>query len=265
MSDRLFINGVAANGSALNLHVREGRFIAIEPGQALNRPHAEVIDLQGRLVLPSFVDGHIHLDKSFLGERWQPHVPVSSLRERLAIEKKLLSQVGAVEDRANTLIEQAVSWGTLAMRSHVDVDATTHLDNLHAVMAAREKWRDIIDIELVAFPQAGVISCPGSAAVLEAALKEGVEVIGGIDPTTLDGDADAQLNTLFGLAERYGVKVDIHLHEPDQTGIAQLLRIADRTRALGLNGRVTVSHAYALGMYQRRRLKQPRMRWQRRA
>lgn len=72
-------------------------------------------------------------------------------------------------------------------------------------------------------------------------------MIGGIDPTTLDGDAEGQLDIIFGIAGKRGVKVDIHLHEPGQQGIDQLQRIATRTRALGMNNRVTVSHAYGLG------------------
>jgi len=133
------------------------------------------------------------------------------------------------------------------MRGHVDVDATTGLSHLHAVMTARDKWRDVMDIELVAFPQAGVVYCPGTADILDAAIQEGANVIGGIDPTTFDGDADAQLDIVFGIAERRGVKIDIHLHEPAVQGIEQLLRIAQRTTAAGLQGRVAVSHAYALG------------------
>ncbi|MFM0276083.1 amidohydrolase family protein [Paraburkholderia aspalathi] len=246
MFDRVFVNAVDADGNPLNLAVREGRFAAIGP----ERPvidGAEVVDLAGHLVLPGFVDGHIHLDKSFVGDRWRPHRHVTSLRERLAIEKQELASAGPIVERADALIRQAASFGTIAMRSHVDVDATTGLTNLHAVMEAREKWRGVVDIELVAFPQAGVVSCPGTAEVLDAAAREGAQVIGGIDPTTLDGDADGQLDIVFGIAEKRGVKIDIHLHEPGQQGIDQLHRIAGRTRASGLNGRVSVSHAYGLG------------------
>lgn len=190
---------------------------------------AEVIDLAGHLVLPGFVDGHIHLDKSFVGDRWRPHQPVSSLRERLAIEKSALASAKPIAERADALIRQAASFGTMAMRSHVDVDATTGLVNLRAVMQAREKWKDLIDIELVAFPQAGVMTCPGTAEYLDAAIREGAQVVGGIDPTTLDGDADGQLDILFGIADRRGAKIDIHLHEPGETCAAQMDRIALRT------------------------------------
>ena len=205
MFDRVFVNAVDADGNPLNLAVREGRFAAIGP----ERPAidgAEVVDLAGHLVLPGFVDGHIHLDKSFVGDRWRPHRHVASLRERLAIEKQELASAGPIVERADALIRQAASFGTIAMRSHVDVDATTGLTNLHAVMEAREKWRGVVDIELVAFPQAGVVSCPGTAEVLDAAAREGAHVVGGIDPTTLDGDADGQLDIVFGIAEKRGVK-----------------------------------------------------------
>ncbi|QYX49383.1 amidohydrolase family protein [Pseudomonas tussilaginis] len=246
MFDRVFVNAVAADGSPLSLAVVDGRIAHLGadfgPLEGVER-----IDLAGHLLLPGFVDGHIHLDKSFVGDRWHPHQSVGSLRERLAVEKRELALAPSIVERADALIAQAVSFGTVAMRSHVDVDATTGLSNLHAVMEAREKWRGIVDIELVAFPQAGVMSCPGTADVLEAAIRDGAEVIGGIDPTTLDGDAEGQLEVVFGIAERHGVKVDIHLHEPGLQGVVQLQRIAERTCAAGLQGRVSVSHAYALG------------------
>lgn len=246
MFDRVFVNAVAADGSPLSLAVADGRIarLGADIGAITG---VERIDLGGQLLLPGFIDGHIHLDKSFVGDRWHPHQAVGSLRERLAVEKRELALAPSMVERADALIRQAVSFGTVAMRSHVDVDATTGLSNLHAVMEAREKWRGIVDIELVAFPQAGVMSCPGTADVLEAAIRDGAEVIGGIDPTTLDGDAEGQLDVVLGIAERHGVKVDIHLHEPGLQGVEQLQRIAARTCAAGLQGRVSVSHAYALG------------------
>lgn len=246
MFDHVYLNGISTHGNKVNLAVQGDRYADIGP-DIIPSPGTATTDLEGRLVLPGFVDGHIHLDKSFVGDRWRPHRPVANLRERLAVEKQALACARPVIERAHALIRQAVEFGTVAMRSHVDVDAATGLTHLHAVMEAREKWRDIVDIELVAFPQAGVMSCAGTADILEAAVQDGAQVIGGIDPTTLDGDAEGQLDVVFGIAEKHGVKVDIHLHEPGRQGIEQLHRIAARTRASGLEGRVAVSHAYALG------------------
>ncbi|TDW61830.1 cytosine deaminase [Novosphingobium sp. PhB55] len=246
MIEQLFTGALLPDGSLADLAVSGGRFVAIGPDLAADDTAGRV-DLGGHLVLPGFVDGHIHLDKSFFGEPWQPHRPAASLRERLAVEKAMLADVRPAAVRADVLIGQAASLGTVAMRSHVDVDATTGLSHLHAVMAAREKWRGRMDIELVAFPQAGIVTCPGTADILDAAIREGAEVVGGIDPEGMDGDSEAHLGIVFGLAERRGAKIDIHLHEAGLPGVEQLHRIAARTRALGLGGRVTVSHAYALG------------------
>ncbi|MBO1113880.1 amidohydrolase family protein [Bordetella petrii] len=246
MTERLYTNALAADGSRIHIAVADGRIAGIGPDLPAAGA-AEIIDLQGWLVLPGFVDGHIHLDKSFVGDRWHPHQPAGSLRERLAIEKQALAGARPIAERAHALVAQAAAFGTVAMRSHVDVDATTGLENLRAVMQVREQWRGVVDIELVAFPQAGVMSCPGTAAVLEAAVREGAEVVGGIDPSTLDGDADGQLDVVFGIAEKHGAKIDIHLHEPGEQGAQQLQRIAARTKAAGLGGRVAVSHAYCLG------------------
>lgn len=246
MLDRLFDNAVDIHGNDIRLPVKDGRIVDADLDDPVNTSH-EVIDLKGRLVMPAFVDGHIHLDKSFVGDAWKPHMQADTLRDRLAIEKSLLAQARPMAERACALIEQAAMFGTVAMRCHVDVDATTGLSHLRAVMDARSQWQDWIDIEIVAFPQAGVTSCPGTAALLDAAMLEGANVVGGIDPTTFDGDAKGQLDIVFAIAEKRGVKVDIHLHEPGLQGIEQLLRIAERTRALGMGGYVAVSHAYALG------------------
>ena len=103
MTDRLFTHAVDADGQPLELLVRDGRFAAIgrDCGAA---PGTETIDLDGRVVLPGFVDGHIHLDKSFVGDRWVPHEPVDSLRERLAVEKRQLAAAPPIAERAHALI-----------------------------------------------------------------------------------------------------------------------------------------------------------------
>jgi cytosine deaminase len=102
-------------------------------------------------------------------------------------------------------------------------------------------------VQQVAFPQYGILTNPGTADVLEQALDAGVEVVGGIDPAGLDRDPVRHLDVVFGLAERYGAGVDIHLHDPGSLGVWQLELIADRAARAGLRGRVAVSHAYGLG------------------
>ena len=239
----LYRNALLKDGRISDLAVSDGQFV--EPASLA--ANTDIIDLAGLLVLPAFVEGHIHLDKSFVGDEWRPHRPAERLGERLVIEKQLLANALPVTDRAHALLAQAHGFGTVAVRSHVDVDASLGLDNLHAVMAACEPWRDRVDVEIVAFPQAGILASPGTADLLDAAVREGARVVGGLDPLEFDGDADAHLDVVFGVAERHGVKIDIHLHEPGRQGIEQLRRIAARTIAVGMQSKVVVSHAYALG------------------
>lgn len=246
MTVQQFHGAVDVAGRPLSFSVERGCFGRFDSGVSAAAAGVGT-DLTGYTVLPALVDGHIHLDKSFVGDRWHPHQPVDSLRGRLAQEKQALASAAPMVDRAEALMRQIVGRGTAAVRCHVDVDASTGLRNLHAVQAAHARCADLLDIQYVAFPQAGVMSCPGTAQVLQQALAEGVEVVGGIDPQGMDRDVDGQLDVLFGLADRHGARIDIHLHDPGEQGVAQLLQICARTEAGGLQGRVVVSHAYALG------------------
>jgi cytosine deaminase len=146
------------------------------------------------------------------------------------------------------LARQAISRGTLHIRNHVDIDTEIGLRNFEGVMAARNRLKGAVSIQVVAFPQSGVVSRPGTAELLDRAVKEGANLIGGIDPAGLDRDPTGQLDIVFGIAGRYGVGIDIHLHDPGELGAFQLRLIAERTRALGLAGKVCVSHAFCLGM-----------------
>lgn len=249
-------NVTAPDGRRVDLELADGAIAAIEPHGADSPagaadsagPATAVIDGGGALVLPAFVDGHCHLDKTFLGAPWQPHLAAGSLRERIANEKILRSAVGvSVTERATALVDQMVSFGTGHVRSHVDIDLEAGLDGLHALLEVREAVRDRLGIQLVAFPQSGVVTTPGIADLLDAALAEGADLIGGLDPVGFDDDMDGQLEVIFGLAEKHGAGIDIHLHDGGTVGTAQLRAIAERTRTLGLGGKVAVSHAYALG------------------
>jgi cytosine/adenosine deaminase-related metal-dependent hydrolase len=149
--------------------------------------------------------------------------------------------------RAKTLVSQVSRYGTVALRSHVDIDTGWGLSHLHALLRVREEVRDVIDIQLVAFPQNGILRDPGTAALLDEAITAGADLIGGLDPAGIDGDVKGHLDIVFAIAERRGVGVDIHLHDAGALGCFELRDIASRTIAAGLQGRVAVAHAFALG------------------
>jgi cytosine deaminase len=129
----------------------------------------------------------------------------------------------------------------------VMVDDELGLSHLEALLEVREAYRDRIDIEFVAFPQSGILTNPGTDKLLDEAVQRGCTLIGGLDPASFDRDVEKHLDVVFGIAERRGVGVDIHLHDGGTLGIFEIEQIASRTAALGMAGHVAVSHAYALG------------------
>jgi cytosine/creatinine deaminase len=170
------------------------------------------------------------------------------VRERIAAERVQRHRVALpIEARASALIRTLIANGTTRVRSHVDIDNDVGLDNLEAVMRVREAYRDWIDIQLVAFPQSGVTTEKGAPDLLASAMTAGADLIGGLDPAGFDNDVKGQLDIVFRLAERFGKGIDIHLHDGGETGAAELRDIAERAIAAGMQGRVAVSHAFALG------------------
>jgi cytosine deaminase len=131
----------------------------------------------------------------------------------------------------------------------VDAQTAFGLRHVEAMLALRETYRHVIDLQFVAFPQAGMLISPGTSDLMRAALELGVDVVGGIDPAGIDRDPIGHLEAVFAMATRYGKGIDIHLHDPGELGRWQIERIADMTQAGGLAGRVMISHAYCLGAF----------------
>jgi cytosine/creatinine deaminase len=243
----ILANARLPEGGLVDVEIADGLIVATHaPGKA--PPGGDRLDLDGMLLLPAFVDGHLHLDKTHWSAPRLPHVEGRSVRERIAAERVQRHRVALpIEARASALVRTLIANGVTRARSHIDIDNDVGLDNLEAVMGVREAFRDWIDIQLVAFPQSGVTTEAGAPDLLAAALMAGADLIGGLDPAGFDGDVAGQLDTVFGLAEAFGKGIDIHLHDFGEAGAAELRDIAERTIGLGLQGRVAVSHAFALG------------------
>ena len=207
------------------------------------------VDLDGALVLPAFTDGHMHLDKTVIGRKWLPHQAECNRMSRIETEKIIEKTLNLpTEERASTLIEICVAKGTSHIRTHCDVDTDIRLTRLEGMLRARERYKAYVDIEIVAFPQSGVMRCPGTLEVIDEAVRMGADLVGGIDPLVVDHDAAGQIDGIFSIADKHGVGIDIHLHEPGELGIHSIERICERTETLKMQGRVTISHGFCLGM-----------------
>ncbi|GAA2461863.1 amidohydrolase family protein [Agromyces soli] len=210
-------------------------------------PRADQPSDHGPVVAAGLVDAHIHPDKSSWGGAWMSRAAAADLSEFIAND--LATQRGytrSVEERAHALLQSALASGTLAMRAHVDVSSELGLRNVEGVRAAADRLAPWLTVQIVAFPQFGLLTNPGTEAVMAAALGAGADLVGGIDPLGLEGDVAGHLDAVFGLAARSGRDIDLHLHDGGEPGLAQIREIAERTLAAGMQGRVTVSHAFAL-------------------
>lgn len=229
--------------------VSDGKIVAISAAGS-SAVASEIIDLGGDLLVPGFVEGHIHLDTSFYGDAWKPHIPCTNgfdVHERVAFQAQNIANAAPMAERARNQLDLCIASGATHMRSHVMVDGSVGLKSLECILAVREEYRHLIDIELVAFPQSGILKSPGTPDLLHAAIGLGADLVGGLDPASFDRDIEGHLDVVFGVAEKYGVGIDIHLHDGGSLGNFEIERIAERTMALSLGGKVAISHAYSLG------------------
>ncbi|MGE8149699.1 amidohydrolase family protein [Pseudomonas vancouverensis] len=233
---------------AEDLLIENGRFSQRRPASngALS---ATDIDGQNQLLTTALVESHVHLDKTLYGQPWRPNSAGPTLKDYIANERRVLREVTApIAQRAGALLENCIARGSLTMRCHVDIDPEFGLRHVETMQQLRDTYRDLIDLELVVFPQTGLISRPGTAELMREAMALGVENVGGLDPCGIDNDPIAQLDFVFNLASEFDRGVDIHLHDKGELGLWQIKLIADYTERFGREGRVMISHAYCLGM-----------------
>ncbi len=242
MFDLLVINATLPDGRTdVSLAVQDGKFIAVDEG--LRAPAAEVIDAQGLLVCPPFVDAHFHMDATL--SYGQPRVnQTGTLLEGIALWGELKPQLtqDAVIERALTYCDWAVAKGLLAIRSHVDV-CDPRLLAVEALLEVKRRVAPYLDLQLVAFPQDGVLRDPQGMDKLKRALVMGADVVGGIphfERTMSEGALSVKL--LCELAAEQGKLVDMHCDESDDPLSRHIETLAFEAQRLGMHGRITGSH-----------------------
>ena len=247
MTDLLIRDCRTSKGDVTDILVRDGRIAAIGPGQTV-AAGAVVEDAGGLLALPAFVEGHTHLDKTLWGMGWYRNEVGSRLIDRIDNERNERKRLGLDPHRQGERMARAfLALGTTRIRTHADVDIAVGTAHSDALVALREEMRGIMDIQVVAFPQSGLLIRPGTLELLETALRNGADIVGGLDPSGIDRDPKGHLDAVFGLCQRHGKPLDIHLHEPGELGAFAMELIIERTLALGMQGKVVVSHAFCLG------------------
>jgi cytosine/adenosine deaminase-related metal-dependent hydrolase len=236
------------NSGPVDLLAVDGRIESIGPDLAPSSPATTVLDGANRLLFPGFVDAHTHMDKTLLGLGWYRHDVGPLLIDKIENERRL-RQERRIDSYEQSMRQArlSIASGTTLIRTHVDIDTEVGLSGFEGVMRTRSELRDALTIQVVAFPQSGMLIRPGTVELMVAALRDGADVVGGLDPSSIDRDPVKHLDTIFALAEKYNAGVDVHLHEPGDLGAFSVELIAERTKVLGLQGRVMISHAFCLG------------------
>ncbi|MFO1334132.1 MAG: amidohydrolase family protein [Piscinibacter sp.] len=228
--------------SGIDVLVREGRIAALGPNLAAPEG-VQVIEAAGQLLSPPFVDAHFHMDATL--SVGLPRVNESgTLLEGIALWGELKPQLTqqALVERALQYCDWAVAKGLLAIRSHVDV-CDERLLAVEALLHVRERVKPYLDLQLVAFPQDGLLRAPNALANLKRALDLGVDVVGGIPHFERTAEQGAQsVKLLCELAAERGLRVDMHCDESDDPLSRHVETLAFHTQRLGLQGRVTGSH-----------------------
>jgi len=228
----------------------EGRISRIGPRSRWSRSDI-VLDARGNLVVPSFVDAHLHLDLAYTLDLVPPNRS-GTLGEAIALWSRYKRRVTArdVESRARRAIDAEIGFGTGFIRTHVDVATASGMRLCEGVLAARERCRDRIDIQVVAFPQDGLLRDPGALEQLREAMRMGCDAVGGIAHNErTPEDSRRHIDLIFEVAEDFDRPIDCHIDETDDAQSRCTEYLAAQTTVRGWQGRVTASHVCALAGY----------------
>lgn len=239
-------NDVIATKTALfSVEIENGQIAKIGPNQV----DSTAIDAKGLLMLPSFKDMHIHLDKTYYGERWQAVRRGSGgVKGMIAMEQQMLPELLKNSTfKAEKLIELLQSKGTSFARSHVNIEPTSKLESLTNLQKALESKKMGFGAELVAFPQHGVFYTD-SVPYLKEAAKMDIDFIGGVDPYSIDGAIERTIDFTVQLALDHAKGIDIHLHESGESGLKTVEYLIDKVNENpALKGKTYLSHSFILG------------------
>ncbi len=227
--------------SVTDVGIAGGRIAAIGPGlDGSGLDAAETIEAAGGLLVPGLVETHIHLDKSCIMDRCAlgEGTAKEAIRETAAAKRGFDAE--DVYDRGRRTLERCVSWGTMHMRTQVEVDPGVGMAGFEGVQRLQRDYGWALDLEICVFPQEGLLNNLGTDALLVEGLRRGARVIGGAP--YVDSDPRGQIDRLFELAREFDVDIDMHLDLAGMTDAMQADYVCRKTEEYGWGGRVTVGH-----------------------
>lgn len=231
-----------------DIGIEAGRIVKI--GKIAKRAR-RTIDARGMLASPAFIDSHIHLDKVLIAGQLRPNVS-GTLQEAIELiwERKRKYTVSDIKRRAGEIIRMAALNGTTRMRTHADVDTIGGLMPLKGLLATRKAFKRLMDLQIIAFPQEGILRDPGADELMRKAMELGADIVGGMPHHERSHEeAKRHIDIAFDIAREFDADIDMHVDETDDPNSRSLEYLAEKTIVEGYQGRVTAGHTCALAAY----------------
>jgi cytosine deaminase len=242
--DDLILRGGIIAGTQQDLAIQHGRIRQIAP--RISTPAQATLDISAKLVLPGFIESHIHPDKAFIANRTSglrregpsPQVLVAQLKKTFTIED--------IYERARRVMLFAIRHGCTTMRAHVEIDAFADLRGVEALQRVQAEFAGMLDLQLIAFAQEGIFHDEVTQGLLREGLQMGLPILGGCP--YMDREPRRHIDWFFDTAEAAGVPLDFHADSGDDPSALTCDYIAEQTIARGMQGRVTLGHLCTLDM-----------------
>jgi cytosine/creatinine deaminase len=243
MDDVILRGGIIA-GTQRDLVIHQGRIRQIAPH--ICTPAQTTLDISGKLVLPGFIESHIHPDKSFIADRTSglrrggptPQVLVAELKKKFTIKD--------IYERARRVILCAIRHGCTTMRAHVEIDAFVELRGVEALQRVQAELADVLDLQLIALAQEGIFHDNITQGLLRESLQMGLPLLGGCP--YMDQEPRRHIDWCFDTAEAADIALDFHADSGDDPAGLTCDYIAEQTIARGMQGRVTLGHLCTLDL-----------------
>ena len=250
--DLILRNGRVLRGAEtsglVDVGIDGGRIVAIERGLAAS---GRQLDLDGRLITPSLVETHVHLDKSCILDRCKAQTGTLDEAIREVAGLKAAFTADDVHARASRTLERSIAHGVGFMRTHVEVDPVIGLRGLDGVLPLVDEYRWAIDLEICVFPQEGLLNNPGTEELMIAALERGAKVVGAAPYT--DTNPQGQIDRVFAIARDFDVDIDMHLDFFSTAERMDIDYVCEATERFDYGGRVTVGHMTTLSVIEPQR------------
>lgn len=231
----------------VHLGIQDGK-IAVISSEPIE-PGTQAMDAGGAMVSPPFAEAHFHLENAML---WDTPNRSGTLREAIEIYAEIKKNLGKdnLVDRSTKVLRSALSNGVLWLRNHVDIDQVAQLRLLEGILAAKEKFAGVVDVQIVAFPQLGLARNPEAVDLMHKAMEMGANVVGGMPHGEKDmDDAARHIEIAFEIAKKYNADIDMHTDETDDPYWRSLELLAEKTLEEGYSERVVASHCCAMGSW----------------